>query len=246
MALTALGDSFLPYARRILEVLTEGLDSARMAQEGDRGRIRLGALGSLAGDLVGPALLRFVRTHPQVDCTLKSADHEVLLQMLLDGIIDLALIAWPCAGFLAEELTPLFVLHEPVVLVAHPKHTLARRRTVTQDELVQLARPLLRLRWWPAHHPRIERLAQRSGAAMELPKETARHLVLQGWGAGFFARTYISGELAAGALREISVRGLGPLVRDSALVRRRGSPLSPAAAGLITTLRAQAEQLARG
>jgi len=244
--LTALGESFLPYVRRALEVLREGAESARMAQVGKRGRVRLGALGSLAGGLVGPALARFATTHPEVDCTLRSADHEFLLELLLDGIIELALIAWPCAESAAAELTPLFVFQEPVVLVSHPRHELAARRSVTQDDVARLARPLLQLRWWPSHHPLIARLAQRSGTAMEVPMETARNLILHGTGAGFFARTYIADDLAASALAEITVRGLAPIVRGSALVRRRRStPLSPAAAALIQALRAQAERLAR-
>jgi DNA-binding transcriptional LysR family regulator len=246
IALTALGESFLPYVRRALEVLREGAESARMAQVGKRGRVRLGALGSLAGGLVGPALARFATTHPEVDCTLKSADHEFLVELLLDGIIELALIAWPCAESAAAELTPLFVFQEPVVLAAHPRHPLAARRSVTQDDVARLARPLLQLRWWPSHHPLITRLVQQSGTAMEVPMETARHLVLHGTGAGFFARTYIADDLAASALAEIAVRGLAPIVRGSALVRRsRSTPLSPAAAALIQALRAQADRLAR-
>src|SRR5262245_3846950 len=64
VALTALGEGFLPYARRALDVLGEGVEAARLAQVGQRGRIRFGALGSLAGGLVGPALGEFVRSHP--------------------------------------------------------------------------------------------------------------------------------------------------------------------------------------
>ena len=74
--------------------------------------------------------------------------------------------------------------------------------------------------------------------------ETGRYLVLHGIGVGFFTRTYIADDLAAGALREVVVRGLKPIVRGSALVRRRRSmPLSPAAAELIQALRSQAEEL---
>src|SRR5438552_8704710 len=70
LRLTALGESLLPYVRRALEVLREGVEASRLAQVGERGSVRIGALGSLAGGLVGPALAEFVRTHPQVDCTI--------------------------------------------------------------------------------------------------------------------------------------------------------------------------------
>ena len=241
VALTPTGESFLPYARRVLEVLREGIEAARMAQSGKRGRIKLGALGSLSGGLVGPALARFMRTHPEVDCTLRSADHEFLLQLLLDGMVDLALLIWPCGGPVQAELTPLFVFREKVVLVAHPRHELALRGAVTADDVARLARPLLQLRWWQKQHPKIVQLAQRSRASMEVPMETGRHLVLHGAGAGFFTRTYIAGDLESSELAEIEVRGFAPLNRTTALVRRkRSAPLTPAAAALIQALRGEA------
>jgi DNA-binding transcriptional LysR family regulator len=241
ISVTPLGESFLPYARRVLELLHEGVESARMAQVGGRGRIRLGTLGSLSAGLIAPALARFAPTHPQVDCMLRSADHEVLVQMLVDGIVDLALVAWPCPESSAAELAPIFTVEEPVVLVAHPQHPLAKRKTVSRDDVANLARPFFRLRWWPAHHPEITSIAERSGSAMEIPMEIARPLLLRGQGAGFFVKTYVAQDLADGALVEIPVRGLGRLTRGSALVRRRRSALGPAAAELIQLIRAQAK-----
>jgi DNA-binding transcriptional LysR family regulator len=86
-------------------------------------------------------------------------------------------------------------------------------------------------------------LADRSGTATDLPMEVARHLILSGMGAGFFARTYVRTELAGGVLVEIPVRGMASLHRDVALVRRRGTSLSPAAAALVQALRAQAGRI---
>ena len=104
-------------------------------------------------------------------------------------------------------------------------------------EASRLARPLLRLRWWQSHDPRISRLAEQSETSVEVAMETGRRLVASGVGAGFFARTYIAEELARGTLTEVPVRGLA-LVRDSALVRRRHSgPISPALAAFIDLLR---------
>jgi DNA-binding transcriptional LysR family regulator len=225
-------------------MLDEGVTAARLSHSGKRGRIRLGALGSLAGGLLGPALAEFVPAHPEVECSVKSADHEILVELLLDGIVELALITWPCSPALALQLTPLVMLHEPVVLVAHPKHPLARRRLVAHADLVRLARPLLRLRWWQTHHPEITRLAQLSGTVVEVPMETARHLVLNGVGAGFFTRTCIADELARRSLREVRVAALPQIFRDSALVRRTGpAPLPPATADLVAAIRAHARRL---
>ena len=244
VALTPLGEGFLPYARRVLEMLDEGVAAARLAHGGGRGRVRLGALGSLAGGLVGPAIADVVRDHPDVECSVRSADHEVLVDMLLDGLFDLALITWPCRPAVAAQLLPLLLLEEPVVLVAHPRHALSKRGRPGESDVARLARPLLRLRWWQTYHPEVTRLAELSGTSVEIPKETARHLVLQGIGAGFFTRTFVADDLARGALREIRVAGLPRIVRDAAVVRRaRPAPLPPAAEQLVERLRVHARRL---
>jgi len=241
---TTLGESFLPYVRRALEVLAEGVATARLTQEGQRGRVTLGALGSLAGAVVGPALAKLTAAHPEVDCLVRAGDHESMLTLLLDGIVELALVAWPCPPALELDLQALFTLREPVVLVASRRHALARRAKVLERDVVRLARPLYRLRWWQAHHPAIDRLAQATGRSMELPMESARPLVERGVGVGFFTRALVSEDLRRGALVEIAVRDMAPIVRESALVRRiRAAPLSPAAAKLVTLLRAEAESL---
>src|SRR5438445_13420922 len=74
ISVTPLGESFLPYARRVLDLLHEGVESARMAQVGGRGRIKPGTLGSLSAGLRAPGLARFAPTHQQLDGMVRSAD----------------------------------------------------------------------------------------------------------------------------------------------------------------------------
>jgi DNA-binding transcriptional LysR family regulator len=242
IALTALGETFLPFARRALEVLGEGVAAAQLAQVGQRGRVRLGVLGSLAGGLAGPALARFLPAHPHVDVSMRSGNHETELEGLLDGLLDLAVVTWPCPEPAASAIGAVFLLREPVPLVVHPRHPLARGEADAAAVAAQAA-PLIRLRWWQRHHPAVTALADRAPRAVELPMETARQLVMSGTGAGFFTRTYVTDDLARGDLVEVPVRDLPRLHRDAALVRRLHSDLSPAGAALVQELRAQAERL---
>lgn len=244
VAITALGESFLPFARRTLDLLAEGVATARLTQEGRRGRVTLGVLGSLAGALAGPALAKFTAAHPDVDCLVRSGDHEAMLTLLLDGIVELALVAWPCPPALEPDLRALFTLREPVVLVAGRGHALARRKQVTQKEIVRLGRPVYRLRWWQSHHAAIDRLAEATGRSMELPMESARHLVGRGHGVGFFPRALVADDLRRGELVELAARDVPAITRDSALVRRiRAAPLSPASARLAALVHTEAERL---
>jgi DNA-binding transcriptional LysR family regulator len=245
VALTPLGESFLPYARRALLALDEGFEAARAANSGERGRVRLGTLGSLEAGLVGPAVAEFVRAHPDVDCLVRSGERKTILGYLWEGIVDLAIVTWPSADPLAAELTPILTFTEPVRLVAAPGHPLALcGPTVSEADLVRLARPLFLVRWWQTHDPRIVQLAQLTHSRIELSLQTARQLALRGGGVGFFARTCVAEDLATGTLVELCIRSFPSLSRGYALVRRRRSmPLSPAATALIEALAARARRL---
>ncbi|MFN8505619.1 LysR family transcriptional regulator [Kouleothrix sp.] len=243
VALTDLGASFLPFARRALEVLDAGVAAAREAHAGQRGRVTLGVLESLSGAFLGPALAEFHAAHPLVEVVARAGRHEQLVELLLDGVIGMALLAWPCLDALTTDLEVLLALREPVVLVAAAQHPLAGLARADEDAIVAHARPLLLLRWWLALPPAIERLARRAPSVLDVPMETGRQLLESGVGAGFFSWMQVAGAVEAGRLAQIPVRGLAGLQRESALVRRASLPLSAPAAALAEVLRARAAQL---
>jgi DNA-binding transcriptional LysR family regulator len=219
VSLTALGSSFLPYARRAIDVLTEGAAAAREAQDGQRGRLTIGVLGSLAGCLLAPALAHFQRRHPRVEYYVRAGSHQRMVDLLCDGVVELGLIAWPCIDPLSVELTPLMKLSEPVVLVVPARHPLAQQPSVTQQDVADQAAPLLLVRWWQSTHASVARIAARAQTVANVPPETARQMLLEGVGISFFTRTQIADALAAEQLREVPIVDMGPITRESALVR---------------------------
>ena len=242
--LTDLGASFLPYARRALEVLEAGVEAARQSQSGERGRATIGVLESLSGSFLGPALAGFHASHLGVEVLVRAGRQPQLVELLLDGVVSMALLAWPCPEPLAHELTVLLTLRERTVLVAAPTHRLARASEVNADLVASLAQPFLLLRWWLELPARLARLAERAQPRLDVPMDTGRQMVLHGTGAGFFPWMLVAEPIAAGQLREIEVVDLPPLVRDSALVRRRGAPpLGPASDALVKAVRNRANQL---
>ena len=244
VALTDLGASFRPYAQRALDVLNAGVAAAQQAQAGQRGRVTLGVLESLSGAFLGPALAQFHATHPQVEVLVRAGRHERLIELLHDDIVSLALVAWPCADTLAIALEPLLRMRERVVLVAARTHPLAQHAAVAAEQLVALAQPFLLLRWWPTLPLAVAQLAERAQSRLDVPMDTGRQMVLNGVGAGFFPWMLVADALASGMLREIAVRAVEPLVRDSALVRRtEAAPLAPAASNFVASLANHAQRL---
>jgi DNA-binding transcriptional LysR family regulator len=243
VALTDLGASFLPFARRALEVLDAGIDAARQAQAGERGRVAVGVLESLSGSFLGPALASFHAARPKVELLVRAGRHEQLMELLLDGVVSLAIIAWPCPETQSAELEQLLKLRERVVLVVGPDHVLSGGGSVDEVRVAKEAQPFLLMRWWLSLPAPVARIAQLAATTIDLPMDTGRQMVLSGSGAGFFPWMQVAEPLAAGRLRAIAVEGMPPVTRESALVRRAATKLTPAAEALAAEIGVRARRL---
>jgi LysR family transcriptional regulator, low CO2-responsive transcriptional regulator len=242
VSLTTLGESFLPYARRALSILSEGVEAARQAEDGQRGRLSLGVLGSLAGCVLGPALAEFHRAHRYAEYYVRAGSHQKVVELLCDGAVELALVAWPCVEPPLVELAPVLRLCEPVVLVTPRGHPLAGQSSVTEEQVASHCAPLLLVRWWQTTHPSVARIAARASSVANVPPETARELIANGVGIGFFTRVQVADLLDSGLAAEVPLAGAQPLWRESALVRvARSSPLSPMARAFVATMTEYAE-----
>src|SRR5260370_3057667 len=93
LSLTERGESFLAYVQRALEVLNEGIEAARLSEEGQRGRITIGTVQSLAGGFLAETLVEFHQTHPKVDFYVQTGHSDQVVEMLYDGRVKLGLVS---------------------------------------------------------------------------------------------------------------------------------------------------------
>ncbi|NTW03903.1 MAG: LysR family transcriptional regulator [Oscillochloris sp.] len=242
--LTDVGASFLPYARRAIEVLDAGVEIIRQSQEGHHGRVSIGVLESLSGHFLGPLLGQFHHAYPLVEVRVRAGRHEQVIELLRDGVVSMALTAWPCPEMIVTELEPMVSLCEPVVLAVAHTHTLAQSSLVSIEQVAAEARPFLVMRWWLSLPMLVTQIAQLAQATLDVPMDTGRQMVLSGTGAAFFPWMQVAEQVAAGQLRAVTLAGNLALSRESALVRRVGAaPLSPATATFVAMLRERAGQL---
>jgi LysR family transcriptional regulator, low CO2-responsive transcriptional regulator len=241
VALTERGVGFLPYARRILTTVEDGLEAARLSGSGMRGQLNVGVLRSLSGGLLGPVALEFAHRYPEVEFRMREGDHWSLVEWLCDGLTDLALICWPCLDPQLADMTPLFTLREETVFTVSSQHPLATKGRVTRAEILEHCRPFLLLRWWQNTPLEITQLAAQSGFAVDVPNETGRYLAAFGQAGGFFSKPTIQPDLQAGRVVELEVTDLPPIARETALVHlSRHTQISSAAQNFAGLLRHEA------
>lgn len=122
-------------ARRAREILMSVQDLAELASHGRHplaGRLRLGVIPSIGPYLLPKLLPEAHHTYPDLELSLRESQTQVLLDDLLEGYLDLLVLALP-VGPDEIDTMPLF---EDRFSIALPRdHNLASRDTVTQDEL---------------------------------------------------------------------------------------------------------------
>ncbi|MEW6731224.1 MAG: LysR substrate-binding domain-containing protein, partial [Acidobacteriota bacterium] len=89
LALTEVGEIVLRYARRILELNDELLDTIRGASVA--GQIRLGFTQDFAETVLPQALSRFIKCYPLIQIELRIDGNAVLVDAVENGQLDLAL-----------------------------------------------------------------------------------------------------------------------------------------------------------
>jgi DNA-binding transcriptional LysR family regulator len=243
VSLTEQGRAFLPYARRVLEVMDEGLEASREVWEGRRGRVTVGVPESLAGGFVASAISRFRSSHPEAEVFAKTGHSDQVVEMLHDGVAKLGLIT---GSYLDDGLTTVLRFREPLVTVTHPDHPLAARKDIPFAEVVQKAAPFFLVRWSPAFAAKVEGVAHGAFGArtmMEVPVSTARELLLSGVGASLLTRSLAERDLASGRLVELGVADPPRSNRESALVRLVGNGATPkVVSAFVDSLRLEAEK----
>src|SRR5579884_3320377 len=124
LELTDAGRGLLPYAERILALRSEARGAVQRIASGGLGRLAVGANPTCSQYLVPRLVEEFVRAHPGVPVSVRTALSPQLMEHLLDGGIELAICSRAQLHVSAEVL---WSYSDPLALVAAPHHALARK-----------------------------------------------------------------------------------------------------------------------
>jgi LysR family hydrogen peroxide-inducible transcriptional activator len=126
MVLTETGELLVGRAREILKLVEE--TCLEVAEAGHRGRVRLGAIPTIAPYFLPRVLASFAEARPDVAVTVQEDTTDQLVRRCVHGEVDLVLVALPI-GAKGLEVEPLFT--EELYLVVPPGHPLAGVQEVT-------------------------------------------------------------------------------------------------------------------
>ncbi|HUH02129.1 MAG TPA: LysR substrate-binding domain-containing protein [Kofleriaceae bacterium] len=134
--MTPAGEDLVRRARLILGEVDQLCDNAAAAGEPLSGSLRMGVIPTVAPYLL-PRVLPEVRTsYPRLRLLLHEDQTGRLIDMLVEGKLDVLLLALGVRGTEAEGLTALRIFDEPFWLATPIDHPLARRETVCESDLL--------------------------------------------------------------------------------------------------------------
>jgi LysR family hydrogen peroxide-inducible transcriptional activator len=132
VALTAGGREIADRAARVLADVRDLVDSARHLSGAFSGPFRLGAIPSIAPYLL-PQLLPLIRArHPDLDLHLRETQTQRLLEELVDGDLDLVLLALPVEH---PSIETLALFQDRFLLAVPASRAIAKNVRATPDLL---------------------------------------------------------------------------------------------------------------
>ncbi|MCB0036165.1 MAG: LysR family transcriptional regulator, partial [Anaerolineales bacterium] len=108
--LTVIGETFLPFAERVLGILEAGQEAVRIAKTGVAGRLSVGCPVSVSTYLMPQVVNEFSAAYPQAELFIENSHSVNLVQQLQDGVLDLSFTA--VFPHLIREAKILLRLHD--------------------------------------------------------------------------------------------------------------------------------------
>lgn len=129
VALTHAGEVLLEAARRILREYDAATAELTDLAGAEKGRLRVGSASAMVSSDSLPNVLKEVcEQYPRADVFVSTGTSESLVQRLLAGELDVALVSLPVE---ARGIRTELLLRDALVAIVSPRHPLAQQRVVS-------------------------------------------------------------------------------------------------------------------
>lgn len=232
---TEQGQAFYEACRSLLQGFEKARADLAAVRERVEGTVRVAAIYSVGLHDMSRHMQPFMSAYPQARVLLECLHPHKVVDAVLNDEADVGILSYPSA---TRALTVLPLRKEPMVLVAHPAHRLARRRSVAPAELqgekfVAFDRDL-------AIRKAIDRALKQHEVRVEVVMEfdnveTIKQAIGINAGVSILPHPTV---LKEAGMRTLAVASLGlpGLVRPIGIIHRRGHRLTPVVARFIEQL----------
>jgi DNA-binding transcriptional LysR family regulator len=232
---TPEGQAFYESCRTLLEGWDKARAEVAAVKERVAGTVRVAAIYSVGLHDMSHHLQRFISLYPNARVQLECLHPHKVVEAVLAGEADVGIMSYPPAD---RTLTVVPLRAEPMALVCHPNHRLARRRLVGPEDLngerfVAFDREL-------TIRKAIDRALRQRGVKLEVVMEfdnieTIKQAIMIAAGVSLLPRHTVEKEVSIRTLSMVPF-ALADLVRPVGLIHRRQKPLAPAVSRFIELL----------
>jgi DNA-binding transcriptional LysR family regulator len=244
--LTEAGQTFLPFAQRVVSTIRDGVAAVQSLQQHEHGTIDLAIVGTLASTSLTTKLLTFRETYPDVKLRLRTARSNEVSNLVRAGEVHLGLRYFPDSD---ASLISRNIDQEELVVVCSPHNYLVTAASVTMDDLHALPWITFPVGVGDSGEPFTDLLyrllAQNNLTDVEIVTidslTAQKRLIEADFGVGILPFSSIHEEQKLGSLHILDVPQLHASVPIS-VVHRRDGYLSKAAVSLLHQLTISSSQ----
>jgi len=231
VSLTAAGKEFQKYVEETLEARKQMVTHLAEMEHVPRGEIVVGANEGTCLYVLPEVFAEFKKQYGGVAVSIKSAESTKTLESIIDNSVDFGVVSLPVSD---NRLTVVPIHRDELVVIAAPRHPLARLKSVPMAEVAKY--PLLLPKSGHTRDALEEIFFERrlkSTISMELDSsELLKRFAAADVGVGFIARSNVLDDVRAGLLAAMPLADV-TIKRDLALVFRKDKALSRAALAFI-------------
>ena len=233
---TEQGRAFYEACRDLLAGFQKARAELAASRQRVEGTVRVAAIYSVGLHDMSRHMQPFMSAYPHARVLLECLHPHKVVEAVMNDEADLGILSYPAASR-ALEVLPL--RSEPMTVVAHPTHRLARRRSLGPADLngekfVAFDADL-------AVRRAIDRALKQAGVRVDVVMEfdnveTIKQAIGINAGVSILPRPSILKEIGMRTLVALPIQ-LPGLVRPIGIIRRRGKRMAPAVARFVEQVR---------
>jgi DNA-binding transcriptional LysR family regulator len=235
-SLSPAGKTLRPHAEQLLRQMAIARQAVHELRPAFGGALPIAASLSICTYLLPEVLKKYQSAHPDVVVSVRSGNSAEVLKMVLDGGVDFGL----ARSLHHPEVETISLRDDPLMLVGHPRHSAARRRRLSLEELESL--PLISYDRGSSDWTLMNGLFRRAGLLPNIVLEVETieaclRMVLRKLGLAFLPQIAVHDELRRKKLVTLEITDAESLRRSLDVIVPRRRPLSRNAKSLLDGLR---------